>query len=163
MRRFSSRGAVVVAVAVIYSVVAAVAYGAKPDTSPADPTQSGVVTDICAFPVIISSTTDGVIRIHHDAEGRITRIQLQITETDTFSANGNTIVGLPYQVRGTLFFDAEGNPTSFVGHGVVARMRLPDGQLFVSAGRFLAGPEGFRLVPDVGHSGDVTAFCAALA
>jgi hypothetical protein len=155
---------VVLAVALIYSTVAAVAYGAKPDTFPADPTQTGVVTDICAFPVTVSSTTDGVIRVHYDAQGSITRIQLQITETDTLSANGNTIVGLPYPVRGTLLFDAQGNPTSFVGQGPLARMRLPNGQLFVSAGRFIAGPEtAFRLVPDVGHSGDVTALCAALA
>ena len=42
---------------------------------------------------------------------------------------------------------------------------LPDGKTFQSAGRleFVARGGLFALTPDTGHSGDVAAFCAALA
>jgi hypothetical protein len=162
--RLPTRAGGIVVAALIYGALASVAYGAKPTVVPADPSHSGVVTTICSFPVTVTSTTDGVIRTFTDAQGNVTRVQFQTTETDTFSANGNTIVGLPYPVRGTLLFDSEGNPTTVTGNGMIARMRLPDGSLFVSAGRFVSqGDPGFVLTPSVGHSGDVTALCAALA
>jgi hypothetical protein len=56
--------------------------------------------------------------------------------------------------------------THVFASGVVEKILLPDGTFFISAGRldFLGHPGAtFVLSPDVGNSGNVDAFCAALA
>ena len=60
----------------------------------------------------------------------------------------------------------DGEVTHVYASGLVERVPLPDGTVFLSAGRldFAAHPGSeFRIVPDVGRSGNVAAFCAALA
>jgi hypothetical protein len=163
MRRWIATRAVIFgAVALLYSAVGAAAYGAKPETFPVGDTSSFVATDLCLFPVTINSTADGILRFFTDASGNPTRILVQFTEQDTFSANGHTLVGLPYKNRQIVNFKTG----TTVEVGVIARVPLPNGKTFLSAGRLVIAadtPPTFFLNPTVGHSGDLTAFCAALA
>lgn len=162
--RFSRR-AVSAAAVVFGCAFAASAYGAKPQTFPVLDDHTVAVTDICAFPVSVTIHAEGRVRLYLDSTGNVTMIQAQIRETDTFSANGHTIVGLPYHLSDQLRFDANGNPTEKVT-GLVERLRLPNGKMFISAGRLVPPPDsggGFSIAPTVGHTGDVAALCAALA
>jgi len=73
---------------------------------------------------------------------------------------------VPYTYNFELRFDSSGEFTAFVVSGVILRLQLPDGSLFLSAGRInvLAHPGiSFSFVPDLGRSGNLAAFCAALA
>jgi hypothetical protein len=90
---------------------------------------------------------------------------VHLVQQDTFSANGHTLTGLSYTIEVTTRFDADGNLVSDTAQGIVEKVPLPDGQMFVSAGRVnLQVDHGdIILVPDVGSSPDVDAFCAALA
>jgi hypothetical protein len=163
MTRHPFQVAVIAAVALFASV--GVAYGAKPITFPIAGPTTGVVTDICPFPVMVSSEGTGTGRAYMDNAGNLTMIQAHVTETDTFSANGNTIVGLPYHANDIIRFNADGTVREQVT-GVVERLRLPDGRMFISAGRYIPPPNigsGFTLAPTNGHTGDVGALCAALS
>jgi hypothetical protein len=137
----------------------------EPTRVPIDQTDTYVVTDICSFPVTITATVVGTETTFYDQSGEVTRIQVHLVEQDVFTANGQTLTGLPYTFNIQVLFE-DGEVTHVYASGVVARVPLPDGTVFLSAGRldFAAHPgSDFRIVPDVGRSGDVAAFCAALA
>jgi hypothetical protein len=137
----------------------------EPTREPIDETDTFVVTDICSFPVTITATLVGTETTFYDQSGEVTRIQIHVVEQDVFTANGETLTGLPYTFNIQVLFE-DGEVTHVYASGVVARVPLPDGTVFLSAGRldFAAHPGSeFRIVPDVGRSGDVAAFCAALA
>ncbi len=83
---------------------------------------------------------------------------MTVRERDTFTANGNTLVGEPFAYH--MFIAGDFSKIQITG--IVEKIRLPDGTLFVSAG-FVSFPDYiFGLTPDRGASGDVNAFCAAL-
>ena len=147
------------------AVLAQPAAAVEPTREPIDLTITSVVTDICSFPVTITSTLVGTETTFYDQSGAVTRVQIHVVEQDVFSANGNTLTGLPYTFNIQILFE-DGEVTHLYASGIVARVPLPDGTVFLSAGRldFVAHPGAeFRVVPDVGRSGDVAAFCAALA
>ena len=103
-----------------------------------------------------------------DNHGIQTSSHFVITETDVFTANGNTLTGLPYHtsLRAVLDPSDPNIQLSAVATGVQSRIPLPDGSTFLSAGRldFVAHPgETFILTPDTGRAGNVAGFCAALA
>jgi hypothetical protein len=115
--------------------------------------------------VTITATVVGTETTFYDQSGQVTRIQVHLVEQDVFTANGQTLMGLPYTFNIQVLFE-DGELTHVYASGLVARVPLPDGTVFLSAGRldFAAHPgSDFRIVPDVGRSGDVAAFCAALA
>jgi hypothetical protein len=146
-------------------VLAHPAAAIEPTRVPIDQTDTYVVTDICSFPVTITATVVGTETTFYDQSGQVTRIQVHLVEQDVFTANGQTLTGLPYTFNIQVLFE-DGELTHVYASGVVARVPLPDGTVFLSAGRldFAAHPgSDFRIVPDVGRSGDVAAFCAALA
>jgi hypothetical protein len=146
-------------------VLAHPAAAVEPTREPIDETATFVVTDICSFPVTITATLVGTETTFYDQSGEVTRIQIHVVEQDVFTANGETLTGLPYTFNIQVLFE-DGEVTHVYASGVVARVPLPDGTVFLSAGRldFAAHPGSeFRIVPDVGRSGDVAAFCAALA
>jgi hypothetical protein len=90
---------------------------------------------------------------------------MHVVEQDTFTANGTTIVGLPFTFSMQFHYDSGGNLTHMYVNGVFERIPLPDGSLFISAGRvdFVDhGVPGFILSPDHGNPGNLAAFCAAL-
>jgi hypothetical protein len=146
-------------------VLAHPAAAVEPTRIPIDDTITSVVEDICDFPVTITATLVGTETTFYDQSGEVTRIQIHVVEQDVFTANDETLTGLPYTFNIQVLFE-DGEVTHVYASGVVARVPLPDGTVFLSAGRldFVAHPGAeFRIVPDVGRSGDVAAFCAALA
>jgi hypothetical protein len=147
------------------AVLAQPAAAVEPTREPIDETVTSVVGDICSFPVTITATLVGTETTFYDQSGAVTRIQIHVVEQDVFSANGESLTGLPFTFNIQVLFE-DGEVTHVYASGLVERVPLPDGTVFLSAGRldFTAHPESeFRIVPDVGRSGDVAAFCAALA
>ncbi|BDG08559.1 hypothetical protein [Anaeromyxobacter paludicola] len=123
------------------------------------------VTDLCAFPVDIDSTVS-LTWMRFVRQNGTVMATFQVTEQDTFSANQQTLQGLPYTYLEVAQADANGELTGLVQQGEFEKVPLPDGSLFLSAGRIdlLAHPDAqFIVTPDVGQSGDVAALCAALA
>ena len=129
-------------------------------------TFSNVLTDVCAFPVNVDSTISGFEIDYRDQSGALTRIFVHQVEQDTFTANGRTLVGTPFTYNVDILFDSSGNVTHIFAQGLVETIPLPDGSLFISAGRadFTQHPGvGFLLSPDMGNPGNVAGFCAALS
>jgi len=62
-------------------------------------------------------------------------------------------------------FNSDGNNTDVFTDGVLERVRLPDGGLFISAGRvdFTGNGPDFTVTPDNGATVNLAGFCAALA
>ena len=164
-KRALAFGLAVLVLVVGAAVFASAAAADRPATFHYTTTGSAVLTDICAFPVTVDFTADVTETDFVDTNGNVTRVVLHLVEQDTFTANGNTLVGLPYTANLEILFDSSGNVTHIYGEGVAERIQLPNGSLFLTAGRsdFIGHPEGFVLVPDVGTPGDVTGFCAALS
>jgi hypothetical protein len=129
-------------------------------------TASSVLTDVCSFPIVVDSTISGTEIDFFDESGALTRIYNHIVEQDTFTANGKTLVGIPFTFNIQVLFDSSGNVTHIYAGGLVEKIPLPDGSLFVSAGRldFTAHPGAtFLLSPDKGNPGNIAGFCAALS
>ena len=165
MRRFRLLGLLSLVALSATGVLAQPAAATGPTRVPFEDTTTVVVEDICSFPVTITSTVVGTETTFYDQTGAVTRIQIHVVEQDVFSANGESLTGLPYTFNIRVLFE-DGEVTHVYASGLVARVPLPDGTVFLSAGRldFAAHPGSeFRIVPDVGRSGDVAAFCAALA
>ena len=102
-----------------------------------------------------------------DASGTLTRFQIHASEQATFSANGHSLTSIPFAYNVTVRFDSSGNITDAVISGVIVKVPLPDGGLFISAGwvDYLArGLTQFIDFPtDVGASVNLDRFCEALA
>lgn len=123
------------------------------------------VPDLCAFPVSFDVVSDVTETNFLNRGGELIRQKLHIVEQDTLTANGKTLVGLPFTVNVEIQFSG-GNPTNIVGTGVAERIRLPDGTLFIAAGQldFTNHPGvTFLITPDNGNPGNIAALCAALA
>ena len=158
----------VVAVAMSLALLALVASPAAAD----GPTKTPIavtfifdLADVCPFPVHEVATVSGIEIDYVDKSGALTRSFVNNVEQDTFTANGKTLVSIPYTFNLEFLYDSQGNLTHVFTQGVVVKVLLPDGSLFVSAGRtdLLTRPGGTALTPDRGRSGNLAAFCAALA
>jgi hypothetical protein len=124
------------------------------------------LTGVCSFDVAVSTDVSGFEIDYTDQSGALTRVYDHTIEQDTFSANGKSITGEPFTYNLDVLFDSTGAVTHVYSSGVVERIVLPSGTLFLSAGRadFAQHPGvAFLLSPDVGNPGDVAAFCAALS
>jgi hypothetical protein len=133
---------------------------------PLDFTADDVFTDVLPFPVEIYSVVSGTQILYFDQNSALTRISIHVTEQDTFTANGKTLVGLPYTTNTELIFDSDGNLIHQYSAGNIEKIPLPDGTLFISAGRldFEDHPDAnFLLSPDEGNPGNVAALIAALS
>jgi hypothetical protein len=127
---------------------------------------TAVLTDVCSFPVTVEFTQTGTEIDFFDANGNLTRVQVNSVEQDVFTANGRTLVGLPYTFNQQVLFDPEsGDVTHVFASGLVSRVPLPGGDLFLTAGRldFIAHGTTFLVQPDVGAQGNLAGFCAALS
>src|SRR5580765_6880722 len=95
---------------------------------------STVLSDVCSFDVNVSGVVSGTEVDYVDKAGAVTRSEIHQVEQDTFSANGKTLTGMPFTTNFSLRFDSNGHLVSLVGTGVLEKVLLPDGSLFVGAG-----------------------------
>lgn len=157
---------VTLATAAAAAVLAPAAAAVPPVMTSGSFSASTVMTGVCSFPVTVNSSVTFNETDFFDQSGALTRIYFHSVEQDTFSANGRSMTGLPFPFNIEILFDSGGNITHLFASGIVERIVLPDGSLFLTAGRldFTRHPgAAFLLTPDVGNSGNVAAFCAALA
>jgi hypothetical protein len=165
-RLAASRLVAVVSAAVAATVIPASAWAGQPITSYPTHHVSAVLTDVCPFPVSVEGDSPGTVRDYFDESGALTRIEVHATEQDTFTANGKSLTGEPYTFNIRILFDSSGAIAQFVFAGVVERVVLPDGSLFLAAGLVDFAAHGFPealIAPDKGTSGNVEGFCAALS
>ena len=119
-------------------------------------------TSGCSRPVLWSAKADVTGIDFFDANNKLTRQELHWLQQDTYSANEKTLVSTWYRYNTQITFDSLGTPT-LMSSGQLGRIRLPDGSLFVMAGRFevlwvpTVSPPGLK-----GNPGNLAAFCAAL-
>jgi hypothetical protein len=150
----------------VLAVSASAALATAPQVSHVSVETNYEITDVCSFAFSIDSHAD-ILAIHFfDKNGALIRIYNHVDEQDTFSANGKTLVGLQFPFDIEALYAKDGTLTSLTAVGVVEKVRLPDGRLFLSAGfvDYLAHPdEQFILTADRGISGNVPALCAALS
>jgi hypothetical protein len=157
---------VVLVAAVVSAVFASTAAAAKPVMSQYIESSSAVLTDACAFPVAVDFTASVTEIDFFDQSGALTRVYAQFVEQDTFSANGKSLTGVPFTFNFQVLFDSSGNITHLFSEGIVEKVPLPDGGLFITAGRVDFAAHGFPtfiLTPDVGATVNLAGFCAALS
>jgi hypothetical protein len=157
---------IVLVVAVSTAISALPAAADKPSKSMFNETDYNDLTDVCSFTVRVKSDLNITQIDFVDANGALTRISRHVVLQDTFTANEKKLVGIPFTFSMEILFDSSGNVTHVFADGVAERIPLPDGSLFISAGRldFMAHPDVyFLLSPDKGNPGNVVGFCAALA
>ena len=152
-------------VAVSAAIFASPAAADPPAKHPNDFTFDVELPDVCSFPVSLHGDVRGTEIDYFDKNGALIRAVNHSVEQDTFAANGKTLVGIPYNVNVEMLFDSSGNVTQVFGNGIFEKIPLPDGSLFISAGRaeFVHHGAFFLLSPDKGNPGNVAGFCAALA
>jgi hypothetical protein len=126
---------------------------------------SSVLSSACSFPIDVTSDVTGRQITFTDSAGVITAMQFNGTEQDVFNANGRSLASEPYTYNIRTVFDESGGVEHVYATGLVVRVVLPDGTKFLSAGRldFVTRNFEFAITPDVGRSGDLDAFCAALS
>jgi hypothetical protein len=118
---------------------------------------------LCSFQIALVATQTFTTTTFFDDSGVISKRITEGTEQDTFSANGNSLQGDPYSFTFVSDF-VDGVRVSREGMGVAELVHLPDGGVFVVAGRVdaLSGAPIFTV--DSGNSGtNLDAFCAALS
>jgi len=123
---------------------------------------TGIVSnDICPFPLTIDGTVAIDERQFFDQTGARTAIDRHSVEQDTFSANGKSLTGLPITYNVFHPFNSDGNNTDVFTDGVLERVRLPDGGLFISARRvdFTGNGPDFTVTPDNGATVNLAGFC----
>ena len=158
-------------VAFVAAVVLAV-FGAPAPADPPFPDQfpvsgSATLSDTCDFPVDVAFAAN-VTAKYFFVKGVLTKVAWHTVEQDTFSANGKSLTSLPYTFNMQILFDSTGAVTRHVTQGAGVRVPLPDGSVFVTAGRidWLVKPNypdiAFILVPDNGATVNLDGFCAAL-
>lgn len=163
----SRLGVVFVAIAVVVTALAQAAAASQPLREDFHRSGTGVLSDVCSFPVTVDFTQTGTDTYFFDRNGDVERIAGHVVEQDTFTANGKTVAGSQYNFNVRVLFDSDaGVVTNVFASGVISRVRLPGGDLFLTAGRldFVAHPgASFLIQPDVGAQGNITGFCAALS
>jgi len=145
---------------------AATAQAAKPVMFPINIAFTGVWTDGCSFPITVDFNSSGTGTVFFDESGAPTRVHVYLTEQDTYHANGKTLTGTPYTFNFEILIDSNGNVVSQYADGIAGKVRLPDGGLFIAAGRIDFGAQGFPMFTfdvDTGATVNLDGLCAALA
>jgi hypothetical protein len=152
--------------AVVAAAIVSNASAAPPDRLSYEYSFDGiVVTDLCPFPVTVGGVVSIDERRFRDNDGALTAIDRHSVEQDTFSANGHSLTGSPFTYNLFHPFDADGNNFHLYTDGVLERVPLPGGGVFVAAGRidFTGGGSDFVLSPDHGAFVNLDGLCAALS
>ena len=117
---------------------------------------------VCGFPIAADVVQEYTVTTFYDQAGSVTQRLTSGTEQDVFSANGNALVGDPYHFNFNQQYE-NGVQVSYTETGIAERVHLPDGGLFIIAGRVDVTSAVIFSV-DSGNSGNnVAAFCAALS
>jgi hypothetical protein len=136
----------------------AAAAGPNAQTVPFIDVENFVNTTTCGFPITVQGHGDLTVQTLPD--GR-TLVVFPGTAYTTISANGNT---LTTRNSGITFIESTGASS---GAGISAVVTVPGGGVvLLVAGRFVTDADGnvvFSAGPNTEASGDVAAFCAALA
>jgi hypothetical protein len=156
----------VFAVFVGTAVFATTAAANQPTRTQYPATSTAVLTDVCSFDVTVDSSATITETDFVNGSGELTRILLHVVEQDTFSAGGTSLTGVPFTFNIDVLFDNSGNVVHAFADGLVEKVPLPDGSLFITSGRvdFVArGNPPFILTPDVGATVNLAGFCSALS
>jgi hypothetical protein len=162
--------ATLIGVAGILVVTAVFASGAMamPPTS-SQHTASGSTTlaagTLCSFPIQFYGTQTWTSTKFYDQNGLLVTDTARGTEQDTFSANGKTLQGNPYEFNVVNHF-VNGVFVNGTAAGVAELVPLPGGGVFIAAGRVNIYPDTPAPIftVDSGNSGNnLAAFCAALS
>jgi hypothetical protein len=160
------RGWSLIIVAVGAAVFASAAAADKPIRTQYTSTSTTVLTDVCSFPITVDLSANITETDFVNSSGELTRVLAHVVEQDTFSANGNSLTGTPFTFNIDVLFDSDGNVTHLFANGIVEKVPLPDGSLFITSGRVDFAAHGFPLfliTPDVGATVNLAGFCAALS
>ncbi len=128
---------------------------------------SGTYTlnDACSFPIEVTYNVTYMAQQYADRGGAV-RIHYHMIEQDTFSTPATSLTGSPFTFNVQFVFDSHGDLVRQDAQGVQQKVPLPDGGLFIAAGRinWLAHPGvPYVLLPDNGATVNLDGFCAALA
>jgi hypothetical protein len=150
------------------AVFSATASAAPPKITSGSVTGSpGPLIGVCPFPLTSFPTFTFVEHDYFDNDGNATRTSFFLHEQDTFiGPTGVTLVSDPFDFSFQFTFNADGAPPTVFINGVIERVHLPDGSLFISAGRIDFSADGFPdfvIAPDQGGIHNLDGFCAALA
>jgi hypothetical protein len=165
MRRLRNISAVVTLLVFGAASVPA-ALGVAPTKTPITFSDTTTLTGVCPFEITVESDVTLTLLEFVDTNGNVTRWLARVVEQNTFTANGKSLTSLPHTFELMALFDDSGAFTHFFEQGVLARIVLPDGSLFLTAGRVDFVPHGspsFLFTPDAGTAGNVAGFCAALS
>ena len=147
------------------TLLAASAVAVPPVKTEGQLTQTSTLTGVCSFAIQVESRTTYRQMDYFDKSNVRTQTLVHIDEQDVFTANGKTLIGLPFTFERHFTYD-HGTVTRSFSTGVLERVPLPDGTPFESSGRLdlSSHPGGaFVITPDHGNPGNVAGFCAALA
>jgi len=144
-------------------LIASPAAAAAPVKQPFTKVASHEHVGQCTFDVHIDQIFTGTEIDFYDNSGNLYRADYHLVGQDTFTANGKTLVGTPFQANFQFVFDSGGNLTALILNGVWEKIRLPDGSLYVAAGRGDAFTNPLFISPNFGNPGNTAGFCAALA
>jgi hypothetical protein len=154
-RRLALAGALVMGLALAFAPAVS---AAAPWYEPMDRTD-GTTLDagaLCPFAVDMSWHQVGWTNYYSSNGGTPVKKIEHYWEADTLSANGVTLVGIPFEVNLYFAVDSDFNLTRIDASGGLLRIPLPDGHLVVSAGHITFDGQ-------VGNLGNMDALCAALA
>lgn len=130
-------------------------------------TSTAFLTGLADFVIQVDSVVNVTEIDVFDKSGALVRVSQHLVEQDTFTANGKTLVSEPFSFNIELGFDSSGNLTRFTSEGPGAKVRLPDGGLFVTAGfiDWLTHPPGttYILAPDKGSCVNLEGLIKALS
>jgi hypothetical protein len=168
MRRILRYSLAVVAVVAAAVVFAQAASAMAPTTTTATLNVSGIVVSagtLCPFDVTLDATQSSTQTTFYDSSGLISRRITTGVEQDTYSANGKTLIGDPYHFNFIGDF-VDGVRVDAHSTGIVQKVPLPGGGLFIVAGRLdtFNNIGGLALTVDSGNDGNkIDAFCTALS
>lgn len=160
-------GLVAIASAVVIAVLAPAAMADQPTKAEFTNVMYGTMNAgvACPFDIQVTAVVSGTYKAFVDTSGGLKKEQYHILEQDTFQANGKSLTGVPFTFNVTWLYE-RGVLAHVYADGVEEKVPLPDGSLFIAAGRvdFVAhGLPAFILTPDHGGTANLDGFCAALA
>ena len=159
-RKLSALASAIAALSLLMAPAAALA--APSEHSTQEQSGSVVVDDICPSSVTVAYVQVATETDRYDGAGNLIGMEVTIREQDTFSAE-HTLVSEPFTFHLSYRLDRNGELVVMTYSGLLERVVLPDGSMFVVAGA-ASFPEAEFVVlsPDRGHTPDIAAFCAAL-